>query len=523
MITAKQVYEQHSIDKRNLQNQINDVADDANIALHKISELYTTMKAGNASCLSVCEINQIIKDYVNELDVYVGEIDQSTLGQLTFISTDPEIPPIIVDLCPHVQHCETDTTLSKVPASLQLQYVAEDHTDLLDFSDWFTAQKVSWSGTATGRPNDTVQGITDEIVLAVDEAVDCGYFTGGGVPAYTLALDDLSDVNVSGVPLNIGDFLMFDGNNWVPNAGSISFDCSLLSGCTLPNSSPFTSVNSNTLIRENVGTGQYNRDFIVGGEQLDYNGSNFERLMFKKSKGAFRAGHVSSTDWDDSNMGNYSTGFGFNSKASGNYSYTEGYQNESTGESAHSENSLNKATGTNSHAEGFNTIASGYGSHTEGYQSRGLLDISHNQGGGKNTQFTRVVTNIITQNSTPTNLKILNNTVNYLTIPEETAVYFEVSVVARQFAGSAGTVGDSAAYKIEGLIKRDGANNTVLVGSPTITTIAEDAGATAWSVGASADDTNEALSVSVVGETNKYINWEGTVRFNQVGSTSLFL
>lgn len=536
-LTAEQVYRQHQLDKRNIENRVTEVEEDVNIALHKVSELYTTMKAGNASCLSVCEINQIIKDYVDDLDVYVGEIDQSTLGQLTFISTDPLIPPIIVDLCPHVAHCETDTTLAKVPASLQLSYTAEDHTDLLDLSDWFTAQKVSWSGTATGRPNDTVQGITDEIVLAIDDTIDCGYFTGGGVPAYTLALDDLSDVNVSGVPLNIGDFLMYDGNNWVPNSGSISFDCSLLDSCTLSGVGIFESVNSNTLIREASGSGQYSRDFIIGSQQKDHDGdtNHYSRMFFDKAKSALRSGWVNGTYWDNANVGNYSTAFGLNNKANGQhsfsvgssntssdnssaslgygntssgiYSFTSNQGNEASSESSHAINKYNKATNIATLATGYNSDAYMKGMQSHAY---GKFDTVGDAQSGKI---------LLRQETTNATTKMLgfdgSTTVSGEVILRENRTYsFEAKITARQTAGIAGTVGDSAYYVVEGVITRDGSNNTILQWSNVDTKYESNA---AWAVSVSADDTNESLKIEVTGEADKTIHWTADIKFNEVG------
>ncbi len=48
------------------------------------------------------------------------------------------------------------------------------------------------------------------------------------------------------------------------------------------------------------------------------------RLIWYPRKAAFRAGYVSSTQWDDANMGNYSAALGKNSTASGNYSVVGG-------------------------------------------------------------------------------------------------------------------------------------------------------------------------------------------------------
>jgi len=97
---------------------------------------------------------------------------------------------------------------------------------------------------------------------------------------------------------------------------------------------------------------------------------------------------------------------------------------------------------------------------------------------------------------------------------------FSVQVVANQTGGAAGTVGDSAYWTFEGLIKRDGANNTTLVGissAGATTPLFADAAASGWTVEINADDTNEALNLLVTGELNKTIRWTAYLRVAQVG------
>ena len=48
------------------------------------------------------------------------------------------------------------------------------------------------------------------------------------------------------------------------------------------------------------------------------------RMMWIPSKYAFRAGRVTGNQWDASNIGSYSVGFGYNSKASTSYSTVSG-------------------------------------------------------------------------------------------------------------------------------------------------------------------------------------------------------
>lgn len=67
-------------------------------------------------------------------------------------------------------------------------------------------------------------------------------------------------------------------------------------------------------------------DFVFGANALDDTGTAAydERFMFDKSKGAFRAGTVNSTQWDDVNRGTSSFAWGNNTTASGAYSIAGG-------------------------------------------------------------------------------------------------------------------------------------------------------------------------------------------------------
>lgn len=83
-------------------------------------------------------------------------------------------------------------------------------------------------------------------------------------------------------------------------------------------------------------------------------------------------------------------------------------------------------------------------------------------------------------------------------------------IVARSTSGT-----DNACYERRCLIKRDGANNTVLVGSvQTIgTDIESDA---AWDVTIDADDTNESVRVLVTGAAATTIRWVCTLELVEV-------
>lgn len=232
-LTLENVFAQEQLDKRKLTSRVNEQEQRINMQENKLSELYAATKVGDLNCLTACEIRQIIDDYIGGLTLDIASIDDSTLGVLTFGFNDPELPPQTISLCQHVQYCETDTTLTKA-SPLVLTYTGEGATQTINLTDWFTAGNVIWSGTMSGHAQSTVQTIIDEIVIDIDDDIDCLYFTGsGGAGAFLLSLDDLTDVNTLGAPVTVGDYLRFDGNNWVPTSSALSFSCASLNTCSV--------------------------------------------------------------------------------------------------------------------------------------------------------------------------------------------------------------------------------------------------------------------------------------------------
>ncbi len=100
------------------------------------------------------------------------------------------------------------------------------------------------------------------------------------------------------------------------------------------------------------------------------------RMMWIPAKAAFRAGIVSSTEWDDANIGNMSIAMGAGAKASGDLSTALGYLATATSSmsTAIGPNTLSSNTG--SVALGSGTIASGYGSTAIGYTSTASSNYS---------------------------------------------------------------------------------------------------------------------------------------------------
>jgi len=85
--------------------------------------------------------------------------------------------------------------------------------------------------------------------------------------------------------------------------------------------------------------------FVIGSDRLnndpDADGNKDKRMLFDKTKGAFRAGIATGSQWDSSNRGNYSAAFGSNNTASGISSFAVGTNNTVSGENTISLGNLN--------------------------------------------------------------------------------------------------------------------------------------------------------------------------------------
>ena len=99
---------------------------------------------------------------------------------------------------------------------------------------------------------------------------------------------------------------------------------------------------------------------------------------------------------------------------------------------------------------------------------------------------------------------------NQIVLPNNSAYAFHGTIVARQQA-SAGTA--SAAWRIEGLIRREGsAGTTVLVNSAT--TVLDNT--PSWGLTLSADTTNGCLQITGTGAASTNIRWVATIHTSEV-------
>jgi len=111
-----------------------------------------------------------------------------------------------------------------------------------------------------------------------------------------------------------------------------------------------------------------------------------------------------------------------------------------------------------------------------------------------------------TTDATPTEIFCGGISGERFTIRAKSAVAFKGLIVASTEAVT-GTPNVTKAWLVEGLIKRDADGVTSIVGTVSVSVIAQDADAKFWDITVDADDTNEALRITVIGQVGKIIDW----------------
>ena len=126
-------------------------------------------------------------------------------------------------------------------------------------------------------------------------------------------------------------------------------------------------------------------------------------------------------------------------------------------------------------------------------------EIANFIGGNENYNITTCGWTMVTNNNTPVEMRAGTIIGQRYDILENSCVAFKIMVTARDNIS-----GDCAAYKFEGLIKRDGADNTVM--SVCNKTVIHEDDAT-WDCDVTADDANEALKIEITGDASNKVQW----------------
>ena len=217
-------------------------------------------------------------------------------------------------------------------------------------------------------------------------------------------------------------------------------------------------------------------------------------------------------------QGNNSIAMGSLSKATGGGSCAIGQAAQATTNYAYSIGFGSLASGNYSFSAGRDTTASARGTVALGEASlasiQGKMSFAASrftaQGDAQSGTF---VLRSDTTDATPEALTTSNSaagTTNQVILPNNSAYAFHGTIVARQQA-SAGTA--SAAWKVEGLIRREGsAGTTVLVNSAT--TVLDNT--PAWGMALSANTTRGGLAITVTGAASTNIRWVSTIHTTEV-------
>lgn len=163
---------------------------------------------------------------------------------------------------------------------------------------------------------------------------------------------------------------------------------------------------------------------------------------------------------------------------------------------------------------GESNIADGDYSTAKGYYGNANgIRLKHATGVYPNQQGAYYVLGYTTSDATPIALNTsvwTPSSTNQIILPNNSAFAFHGTIVARQKASS-GTA--SAAWKIEGLIRREGtAATTTLVNSAT--TVLDNT--PSWGLALSADITNGCLKVEATGAAATNIRWVATIHTSEV-------
>jgi hypothetical protein len=209
-----------------------------------------------------------------------------------------------------------------------------------------------------------------------------------------------------------------------------------------------------------------------------------------------------------------SIAIGQTANASGSNAVAIGWSSESTGTRSIAIGYFANATGNHS------AVLSAYGRTNQPYGATlfGARAVSNVEGKASfgpaylvsdgTVQGGLLVCTAQTTSATPATLTTTNSavsTTNQVILPNNTAFAFTGTVVARQQA-SGGTA--SAAWKVEGLIRREGSTGTTTLVFSTVVAISN---VPLWGLALTADTTRGGLNIEATGAAATNVQWVGTI------------
>jgi hypothetical protein len=243
-----------------------------------------------------------------------------------------------------------------------------------------------------------------------------------------------------------------------------------------------------------------------------------------EGKSTTASGYYSHAEGRDSTAsGNTSHAEGLNTTAGpGNFTHAEGNATTASGQNSHAEGNTTTASGDQSHAEGQESTASGTYSHAGGHRSVASLWGQFSRASGAFdddgiAQYSFFTLFRYTTDDTETPLTLNGGSptgVNRLTIPTNTLFHAWIHIAAH----SEGSSGYALFSRYCGIINNG--TTTSLVGA--VEDIGTDKGNNAgvppvgWAIAITADNSNDALIISVTGTDSLGINWVAKVETVEV-------
>lgn len=295
---------------------------------------------------------------------------------------------------------------------------------------------------------------------------------------------------------------------------------------SISTSVPNNIINSAMLIATGVG-GNIDAVFAAKGT-----GANQAQLADNTTTGGNKRG-TRATDWQKSRSaadqvasgasstiaggdankasGGYSFSAGYTNASTGTYSITLGQNNIASGNSAQAIGAYCSAGGDYSQASGLNCVADGAYSSASGLRSlvRGLYGAqarcTKNVFNDGDCQVRKVILVKRTSNATPVVMTSDNaaaSATNQVNIPIRSSFLIKGRVSAHNQSSN-----DASAWEFSALMKSTTGGTVSLVGSPTATLIAQDAGASSWAVTLGANDTTKTFTVTVTGAASGVTQW----------------
>jgi hypothetical protein len=391
----------------------------------------------------------------------------------------------------------------------------------------------SVTGTA---PVSVATGTTTPVIsMAAANTTTNGYLTstdwttfnnkGSGSVTSVAGTGTVSGIALSGTVTSSGNLTL---------GGTLDLSSPPTIGNTAPNTGKFTTLESTGTASLGTTSAQYIQavgDALYPQVKAVGSGTDIPLVLQPKGTGALQAQLTDSTATGGNARGANAVDFqtlrsANTMVASGNYSSVLAGRNST-------------ASGTDSHAIGLGCNSSGTGAISISYNGISNASVSVVLGGSRgtsrsiqgntvfpasnspiadvsgNSQAALLILGRQTTDATATVLASNSSAAaatNQIALPQNSAYYFTGEVIAGVTAA-----GNTKGWSISGVIKRGVlASTTALVGTPTVTSLYADTGASTWSVAVTANTTLGCLTITVTGQASNTIRWVAQIRTTEM-------